>query len=112
MPHDVPHVAYRDGSGGLNSITMSCLIFSVVLSVGARGDLAMKYMFIMIRALQMVLHIPLMRIMLPANVLTFIEIMIPTVGFDILESFFNWEDQRILKFDFEKHDKLGDELFE
>lgn len=59
----------------------------------------------------MILHLPLMRIIFPANAILFIEIMIPTVGFDVLESYFDWEDQGLFQFDFDRHDKIGDEQF-
>ena len=82
-------------------------VFSIVLYLMTQSGLAMRFMFILVRALQMILHLPLMLVLFPANVMTFIEIMIPTVGFDILEAILNWEDQPILEFDFEKHDKIG-----
>lgn len=56
----------------------------------------MKFMFIMVRSLQIILHLPIMRVLFPANAMLFVAIMIPTVGFDILESFFDWESQDVI----------------
>lgn len=52
-------------------------------------------------------------IIFPGNAIALISILIPVVGFDILESFMNWEllDSIVKLFDFKVHDKIGDELF-
>lgn len=103
--------AYKKGSDSLNALMQGCLVFSVILYLITNGPRAMQFMFIMVRALQMILHLPMMTVLFPANVLTIIEIMIPTIGFDILDNFFDWEKQSILQFDFEKHERVGEEIF-
>jgi len=37
--------------------------------------------------------------------------MIPVMGFDILESYFDWEEQNLLDFDFERHEFKSDTIF-
>ena len=37
--------------------------------------------------------------------------MVPTVSFDFLEAFFEWDSQQILSFNFEEHDKIKERIF-
>ena len=69
-----------------------------------QGGQAMKFMFIMVRSLQLILHLPILRVIFPANVMMIIKVMIPTVCFDVLDQFDIWSNQNILEFDFQKHD--------
>lgn len=103
--------AYKGSSKSLNDMMVGLMVFSIVLYVMTQSGLAMRFMFIKVRALQMILHLPLMRIMFPANVITFIQLLIPTVGFDILEAVLNWEDQGILQFDFQRQEQAGEEIY-
>jgi len=52
-----------------------------VLIMGALGSVIP-----MINALQLIFHLPIMSVILPANVMTMFAIMIPIVMFDIMES--------------------------
>lgn len=52
-----------------------------------------------------------MHILFPANVMLFVSVMIPTVGFDVLESFFDWESQQVIEFNFTRHEVMEDEVF-
>ena len=54
---------------------------------------AMVYMIAMVRSLQMILHLPLLKVILPGNVSMLFEIMIPIVMFDILDS--SWSTELI-----------------
>ena len=54
---------------------------------------AMVYMMAMVRSLQMILHLPLFKVILPGNVSMLFEIMIPIVMFDILDS--SWSTELI-----------------
>jgi len=49
-------------------------------------------MFLMIRTLQLIIHLAFMKVILPANVMDMFIIMIPIVCFDIIDSKFDWED--------------------
>ena len=53
----------------------------------------------MIRSLSIIIHLPIMRIIFPANLMVFYSVMIPITQFDIVDSKFEWEkDQKVLKF--------------
>jgi len=41
----------------------------------------------LINNLQIIVHIPMMNVVIPANVLTFFAVLIPLVMFDVLEDF-------------------------
>lgn len=66
----------------------------------------MKFMFIMVRSMQMIIHLPMMLPIFPANVIMIIQLLNPTVSFDLLNSFFDWRDQNIFEMNFEKHDLI------
>lgn len=44
-----------------------------------------------------------MHIVFPANVVTLYSELIPTLGFDILDMFLDWEKQNLVMFDFKRH---------
>ena len=60
------------------------LIFMFLMQFINEGGL--MYMIQLIRALQMVLHLPMLRIIMPANSLILISVMIEVAMFDILPS--------------------------
>ena len=51
--------------------------------------------------------------MFPGNTITLISILIPVVGFDILENVLDWEwfNQLVNLFDFEEHELVGEKIF-
>ena len=66
----------------------------------------MTYMFVMVRSIQMIVHLPMMQPLFPANVVMIIKILIPTIGFDILDNYFDWETQNLWTLDFETHEDI------
>ena len=62
------------------------------------NDLALNYILSMIRALQIVIHLPLMRIYIQANLNMVFSILIPIVMFDIMDS--EYLSELLLEFDF------------
>jgi len=73
------------------------LIVSFLMNLIMSG--AMMYMLTMIRSLQMILHLPMMRVIIPGNVNMFFSILIPIVMFDIIDS--EWSTEIVFGFDFE-----------
>ena len=57
----------------------------------SNGSLSMRFMFIMNRSLQLIMHLPMLQIVFPGNAMLLITILIPVVGFDILETVLDWE---------------------
>jgi hypothetical protein len=70
-------------------------VFTLVLNIFCHG--ALDYMIRVIRSLQMIIHMPMLRIIIPANVIVFYEIIIPIIMFDILEA--DYSTKYILNFD-------------
>ena len=46
------------------------------------------YMFALIRSLQLILHLPIFRFIIPGNVIMLFQVLIPVAMFDILDSDF------------------------
>jgi len=57
-----------------------------------------------------VLHFPFLQIVLPANVVTFNEYIIPVAMFDVLENSFGFGFPLIFKFDKDKHESLQEKI--
>lgn len=83
---------YESSSDDLNSMMLTLLIVSIVLYVITSGGRAMKFMFIMVRALQIIMHLPIIQVLFPANIMIIIRALFPTIGFDIMDSVMEWED--------------------
>ena len=62
---------------------MITLVVQILMHTIFYGSLI--YMISLINALQFVFHLPIMNIIFPANVMSFISIMIPLVMFDVLD---------------------------
>ena len=50
----------------------------------------------------MTFHTPLLQLVLPANLASFYEVLIPIVMFDVLENDYGWDSTAIFTFDDEK----------
>ena len=57
----------------------------------------MKYMVMMIRFLQMILHLPLISISVPSNVLSLNKVIMEFAMFDILSS--EWTTDLLLRYE-------------
>lgn len=75
---------------------------------------AMTYMIINLRTLQMILHLPLVKVIVPGNVSMFFQTMIPIAMFDIFESSYTTEylldfsEQQQEQFQAERLDQMTD----
>jgi hypothetical protein len=57
-------------------------------------------MFGLMRTLQLVLHLPILRTVVPPNVTAFYRTIIPVVMFDFLDMLWKWEEHpEIIVFD-------------
>ena len=64
-------------------VMQGSILTTVALNIVFQG--ALSLIFGMINSLQLVLHIPIMRIVLPGNLMTLFSVLIPIVMFDVLE---------------------------
>ena len=95
------------------SLMFPMLVISILLYLMTQGGQAANFMFMMVRSLQMIMHLPLFQIIFPANVMTTIQILIPAVSFDIMESLLNWEvfeDYGYEAFEVQMHDQIGEKI--
>jgi len=58
----------------------------------------------------MIIHLPLLHIIMPPNVSTLFNKLIPTVTFDVLES--EYTTEVLLDFEYEKHREVEIEIFD
>ena len=72
----------EDGGSKIDSTLKLSMIFVFIMGFFFQGGLI--YMIELVRALQIVLHLPMMRIPMPPNVLMFIGLIIEVAMFDIL----------------------------
>jgi hypothetical protein len=61
------------------------MIFSIVINFVLTNGRAIDFYVLMINSLQMVVYLPLLRIVNPGNVLMFYQIIRPLVAFDVME---------------------------
>ena len=94
-------LVFVDSQNNLKILMMIFLVLSIILFIISQTKQAMRAYFLLIRSLQLIMHLPLYQIKFPANFMTFIQILIPTLNFDILETWLDWENFNIIKFDFE-----------
>ena len=89
------------------------LVVAILIYLITQWGLAMRYNFIMIRSLQMIMHLPLVQISFPGNAISLISQMIPVVGFDILETIIDWEvvNESFSIFNFGEHEFLSERIF-
>ena len=92
MPNNLFNQGYSASSGGLNDMMKGMTFFSIILYLMTINGQSMNYMVLLVRSLQIIMHLPMLQIILPANVMTLFSVMIPTVSFDILESLVNWDE--------------------
>lgn len=77
--------AMASGSKSLEKLLNSQLIFSFVLNIFVASSF--QLILAIVNTLQLVMHLPIMSIVFPGNIMTFFEILIPVVMFDLLENF-------------------------
>jgi len=64
----------------MNSSVISTIVINIFISI------SLQFFVAMLNSLQLVFHLPIMSVIVPGNVMTMFQIMIPVVMFDILEA--------------------------
>jgi hypothetical protein len=62
-------------------------LIALVVNIFLAGAGSLEYLINMINSLQMILHLPMLRIIVPPNVAGFFKVVLPIVMFDVLEGF-------------------------
>ena len=75
------------GEGGMQAFKV---LFGVGFLLQWAGSDALEIMSLMLRSIQFVLHIPILQMYLPANVMMFYSAMLPVVCWDMLEGWFDF----------------------
>ena len=82
------------------ALKMTMVLIFVLNIIFANG--MMEFFVKMINSLQLIIHLPMMAIVVPANVQTFFQAIVPIVCFDILSDFGIFE--MALEFDEDQQD--------
>jgi len=87
---------------------MGMLVAAIVMNLMMQG--AMMWMILFINSLQMIVHLPMMQVILPANVAEFYGFLIPIAMFDVVEVFF--AEDIPLEFDHDGQESLNNKLLD
>ena len=85
MPDNLATNTLLTGSTGSKNMMKGSFVSGIILNLVIAGSLS--HLLGMIKALQLVFHLPIMSTVAPANVIAMWNIIIPFVMFDLLESF-------------------------
>ena len=94
-------VATRSYMGSLETAQSSLkwIFISALVLNYFMNEQMMKYTMFLIRPLQLVLHLPLFRVVMPSNFSMLNGIIAPIMMFDILENEKGWDVTYLMKFD-------------
>lgn len=95
LPDNAATKNLKSSAVATESTMKALLIGTFIMNFILSG--AMIYMIAMIRTLQLILHLPLMKILFPVNINMLFSIMIPIVMFDIIDS--SWSTELLFNFD-------------
>ena len=99
--------AGSEGAGdGAKWLFLVALIFNYSLSGG------MNYFVGMVRALQMLVHVPMLQAVIPGNVLGLFEYFIPIAMFDILDNDYGLGYELFLDFDDDTQEELSEDIID
>ena len=82
-------------------------IFGGILNYIIIGRNPPKIFLMKMRYLQLIVNLPVMSIVLPANVIFCFKCIIPALMFDILDLFLDWSNITFIKFDNEASESLA-----
>ena len=99
---------FKGASGDASAAMNGMLITTMIMNLLMQG--AMGYMIQWINSLQMIIHLPMLKIIVPANVSEFFSLILPIVMFDIIESGFSTE--LVFEFDDEAQEELQDNILD
>lgn len=91
---------FNSGSHNLNSFMLFLLIVFIFLSLFESVGIVAPLLMNLIQTLSLIIHVAMFKINLPANVMTIFSALVPTIGFDILETIIDWQDQTLINYNF------------
>jgi hypothetical protein len=92
-----------------STINLAMVVLIVLFGLSAyMGDGAQKYMDWYLKSLQIILHLPMLKTIIPGNVSVFFQMLVPVVTFDYLDP--DWTTRMVFEFDDEKQEELAEEF--
>ena len=93
----------------MGSLSIVFLVFALLLSLLGTGKGKVYYIWYL-RGVQIVTHLPMLQILVPANVSLFYEVLVPFVQFDILDS--QWTTELVMNFDYPEHRNIQSNILD
>ena len=87
------------GSDGLSSCIIFFIVMNFIMNILLSGS--MIYMSLFLRSIQIILHLPLLRILVPSNVGMVNEIIFPIAMFDVIDA--EYSTKLVFDFDYQGH---------
>ena len=82
-------------------------ILGAILNFIIYGRNPPKIFLMKMRYLQLIVNLPIMSIVLPANVIFCFKCIIPALMFDILDLIVNWDDVTFINFDYDANERMA-----
>ena len=106
MPDTKWNENFMSTVNNVNVGSKSVLIGSILLNFVFAG--AFTYMVQWIHSMQMIVHLPMMRILVPPNVSCYFQTVVPIITFDVLPA--DYSTELILNFDRDSQEKIKDRI--
>mmetsp|Transcript_9281 Transcript_9281/g.14051 ORF Transcript_9281/g.14051 Transcript_9281/m.14051 type:complete len:253 (+) Transcript_9281:2509-3267(+) len=97
---------FESGVQATEGALVSLLVISFLLQILLTGG--MQYLVVFIRSLQLILHLPLLNVIVPANVLIMFSTTMSIAMFDVLDP--AWTTELVLEFDDEAQEELAEDI--
>ena len=89
-------LALGNSKESLRWIFLAAVIFNAIIPM---SESTIKYLMFLIRALQIILHLPMFRFLIPSNFSMFTEVISPIIMFDVLDNNMDLDVTLLMDFD-------------
>ena len=87
--------ALESGKESMRWIFITAVIFNLAISI---SDGTLKYLMFLIRSLQIIIHLPMFRFVIPSNMSMLNDIIYPIIMFDVLENDYDLDANLLMRF--------------
>lgn len=111
IPDNEATQSFADSSEKFDKLLKVTFFCAIGLNLMMAGSGSMDYFIEMLNSLQIVIHFPMLRILLPGNVTLFFKIIIPIVMFDILDGLDDTKYDPNNMIEFDENNDLDTQVF-
>mmetsp|Transcript_41185 Transcript_41185/g.62649 ORF Transcript_41185/g.62649 Transcript_41185/m.62649 type:complete len:111 (+) Transcript_41185:3922-4254(+) len=110
MPNSKSSENFESATETLESSMRWLFLSSFVLNLFIGG--ALSYMLLFIRSLQLIIHLPIFHVLMPANVILFYKSIMPFAKFDLLDNDMGLNAGTVLSFDEEQQRSMQADIYD